>query len=131
MRAPAAGQCLAWPWPCAGCLHAAGQLPRAWLAACDPHRRMLQRSRCCVLQALLAAVEAGPGSSAQPSQEDAVLEADWRDGCGTVVGLLDDMIDLAGLGAGSLQQLAQLGVWQQLEQLVAATGALRPAGVPV
>ena len=92
---------------------------------------MLQRSRCCVLQALLAAVEAGPGSSAQPSQEDAVLEADWRERCGTVVRLLDDMIDLAGSGAGSLQQLAQLGVWQRLEQLVAATGALRPAGVPV
>ena len=87
--------------------------------------------RCCVLQALLAAVEAGPGSSAQPSQEDAALAAQWRDACGFVVRQLDYMIELADLGAGSLQQLAQLGVWQRLEQLVAATGALFAAGAPV
>ena len=105
--------------------------PRAWLAACDPHRYVLQRLLCCVLQALLAAVEAGPGSSAQPSQEDAVLADQWRDLCGSVVEELHTLIILAGRGAGSLQQLAQLGVWQRLEQLVAATGALRPAGVPV
>jgi len=38
------------------------------------------------------------------------------------------MIDLAGANASRvLQQLGQLGVWQRLEQLVQATGALRPA----
>ena len=81
-----------------------------------------------LLQALLAAVEAGPGSSAQPSQEDAAKAAKWRETCGAVVEGLHALIDLAGANASRvLQQLGQLGVWQQLEQLVQATGALRPA----
>ena len=108
------------------------QLLRAWLAACDPHRCMPRGVRCCLLlQALLAAVEAGPDGSAQPSQDDAAPAAHWRDRCGTVVKGLHALIDLAGANASRVpQQLAQLGVWQRLEQLVQATGALAAAGVP-
>ena len=88
-----------------------------------------------LLQALLAAVAAGPGGKDKSGSKDEVpaAEADaaeltelWHGRCVIVVRTLGRTISgvaEAGGGASALQQLGQLGVWRLLEQLVEATGA--------
>jgi hypothetical protein len=87
---------------------------------------------CCAasLQALLAAVAAGPGSGiGGPGDEKATVE--WLDNCARCVKAWGGMLDLMAAAAGSssgaepLQQLGELGVWRLLAQLAEATGALR------
>ena len=90
-----------------------------WLSAWRLCRRLSQQ--------LLAAVAAGPGSGTGGPQ-DQMATVEWLDNCACCVKAWGRMISfMAAAGGGSgaelVQQLAALGVWRLLVQLVEATGA--------
>ena len=97
------------------------------------HVRLVGDVRCALpplLQALLAAVGAGPGSGSGELGA-AQLAAAWQDNCGALLEVFVSAVVSAVevSPSAALQQLERQGVWRLLEQLVDATsGALLGAG---
>ena len=82
------------------------------------------------MQALLAAVAAGPGESKGQEDEDNI--ASWQQNCGHCLELMHQITCLMAITSSVAlvqQQLEQLGVWQLVWRLVEATGAPSAAGL--